>query len=757
MKKFLFLLVIVIAAGLTTCNDPNNSTNTYTVRFDNGAGTGGPTSVQAEYNKPLPQLTGQSIPVNGSYHFGGYYDEKDGAGTMYYKNDLSPVTDKLWDKQKNATLYAYWTSIDTVIITFHKNDETSETSTQRIEKGATVNLTVNTFEREGYDFSGWATSPTGDKVYDDEDSYSTTANADLYAKWTGKKYIVSFDNTGGTGGQTKTVDAIFGDPMPEIDAVPTSSTAGNIFTGYWDDKTDGKMYYNTDKSSASNWDKDANTTLYAHFAPLSTTPATQSVVSLVQSTTKDKASDLTYDEIKNLVKEAIELAGGLDGIVKEGDVVVLKPNLVTTYESWNTNGTPLPKTTNGVCTDWRVTQAVAEIVRGIVGDYNPSTGKGKIMVMEGSAGGNMEANFNNTDYTLTNLTAVNELIGLDAASEGITYVTGGNNTAAITEFNTQVELKNPSYTHADHTRWTQYGTYPYYDEFYKNDGKYWVNKKMYNADVLISIPALKNHWDACVSGAIKNISIGAAPPKIYGGSATNMGRNGMVNHASINLHRWIADYFTALPADFVVMDGLQGLENGPGSGNYNALVGSWKNMRCILASRDPLAIDTVETNIINWDYAIVPYLKLLADRGTVGEKPNGRTITLRGDPKDIVVLGNKKVDDVRSDFSGTMTASTYGEKLTAAQKTKPTVSISSADFSGTKLDLNLSLSTGANNTVVKIDVYVDNAYKGSFNTDTGMAGVSLDASSLGSGSHNIEVRAFTKYMFCTTATKTAVK
>jgi len=403
---------------------------------------------------------------------------------------------------------------------------------------------------------------------------------------------------------------------------------------------------------------------------------------------------------------------------------------------------------NGVCTDWRVVQATAELVRAIIGPYDPATGKGKIMLIEGSCSGSMTEQFNNIGYTPANLTAVNEIIGLD--TEGGVYSPGDG--TRLTAYVTQVALSDYKYkTVPDGSYW---GTPPY-KTYYKGDGKYWVSKKMYEADALISIPVVKNHGSAVVTGSIKNISIGAAPPKIYGIANNNIGRNGMVNHDSINLHEWIADFFSCLPADFVVMDGLQGLDNGPGTGNnLTALQAKQKNLRSILASKDPLAIDIVEANLMNWDYTTVPYMTYLAAKGQVGGKPNGRTILLRGDTKDIVVLGNKKVDDIRTNFNGYLPPP-GGDSLTSAQLTKPAVTINSAAFSGANLNLALTLSTGANNSVVKIDVYIDGAYRESFNT--GMANVSLDAANLAAGSHNIEVRAYTQFMASVTATAAAVK
>ena len=501
-----------------------------------------------------------------------------------------------------------------------------------------------------------------------------------------------------------------------------------------------------DNSTTTN---EKETVTPAEPTPAEPAPIEPSVVSLVQSTTVTQAANFTYAEIKALVTEAVTLAGGLDGIIKAGDVVVLKPNVLTTYFGWASSGTNIiPEKVNGVCTDWRVIQATSELVRAIIGPYNSATGKGKIMLIEGSCNGNMTEQFNNIGYTLANLTEVNEIIGLD--TEGGVYSPGDG--TKLTAYVTQVTLTDYKYKIVpDGSYW---GSSPY-KTYYKGDGKYWVSKKMLEANALISIPVVKNHWDAAVTGAIKNISIGAAPPKVYGIANNSIGRNGMVNHSSINLHEWISDFFSCLPADFVVMDGLQGLQNGPGTGNdLSALQGNQKNLRSILASKDPLAIDIVEANLINWNYTTVPYMTYLTSKGRVGGKPNGRTIYLNGNTKNIIVLGNKKVDDIRTNFDGKLPMA-GGSKLTSAQLTKPAVSITSAAFSGSNLNLTLTLSSGANNSVVKIDVYIDEAYKKSFNAN--MTNVSLDVADFAAGSHNIEVRAYTKFMSCGTATTTAVK
>ncbi len=50
--------------------------------------------------------------------------------------------------------------------------------------------------------------------------------------------------------------------------------------------------------------------------------------------------------------------------------------------------------------------------------------------------------------------------------------------------------------------------------------EFYMNKIYHNADVVISIPVLKNHKQAIITGGIKNVAIGMAPPNFYGMSET---------------------------------------------------------------------------------------------------------------------------------------------------------------------------------------------------------------------------------------------
>jgi hypothetical protein len=150
--------------------------------------------------------------------------------------------------------------------------------------------------------------------------------------------------------------------------------------------------------------------------------------------------------------------------------------------------------------------------------------------------------------------------------------------------------------------------------------RYWLNKIYYEADVLISLPVLKNHLVSGITGAVKNIGIGATPPTIYGfgpGSSVPYERWGTIDHElswslRLNLHYWIHDYYMCRPVDFVIMDGLQGIENGPLCHEF--LNGSQHisedqmNARLICAGRDPIALDTIASLLCGHDPALVPHL-----------------------------------------------------------------------------------------------------------------------------------------------------
>jgi len=319
---------------------------------------------------------------------------------------------------------------------------------------------------------------------------------------------------------------------------------------------------------------------------------------------KAQASDITQADVVDMVTNAVTQAGGLD-FIKDGQTVVLKPNLVTPYADMMQT-THLDLAVNGVATDWRVVKAVADLVRV----KNPN---GKILVMEGSTVPAATA-FSLLGYTAANFgTAVDEFLGFEGAS--------------CTDRTTDALVQKAAV-----------------------GGKlFWVNKRYASADVVISLPTMKTHLSAGITGAVKNLGIGTTPAGQY--SAVVDGGTGMdctrgqtasfIDHSTPEtLGQFIHDYYSLRPADFVVMDALQGLQHGPASiwsgTNYAT---DKMNMRLILAGRNAVAVDTIEALVMKCDPKLVPHLTKLETDGF------GTTDTAK-----ITVVG-KQVSEVAKPFA----------------------------------------------------------------------------------------------------------
>lgn len=407
-----------------------------------------------------------------------------------------------------------------------------------------------------------------------------------------------------------------------------------------------------------------------------------SQVAMVKSS-ESKAEYIKYDEIKVLVREAIDLAGGFDGLIKNNDVVVLKPNLVIDH-AYDRNSTPLGEEVNGVTTDWRVTRAVAEIVR----EYNP---EGKVLIMEGSAGPTKEI-MKNLNYTKEYIPMVDDFIALEDESGG------------WHEYNSEklVNVKlEEGLLHKE----------------------YYLNKIYKEADVLISLPTLKNHWHAVVTGGVKNVGIGGTPASIYGISNRNSGRNNMVNHNNDDLHKWIHDFYKCRPVEFVVMDGLQGIQNGP-TPNTSNVASKQMNMRLILAGKDAIAVDTIEALLTGWDPLSVNYLQYL-NQSQLGNI----------DTSKINVIG-EDVADNRKEFAGELPPA-GGAKF--GDDRGPEVKTLDSRVTGNNLELAI---TG--DEISKIEIHTKDTLQKKVVSN--FDDIMIDIGHLTRGKHQFKIKAYDRFL-----------
>ena len=343
-------------------------------------------------------------------------------------------------------------------------------------------------------------------------------------------------------------------------------------------------------------------------------------VALIQSD-KAKAEQINEAEINAMVKEAIKLSGGFD-FIKDGEFVVIKPNLISTrtlLKTMNTmtmmmtkpyaDKTQVPAEANGLTADWRVAKAVVEMVR----EVNPS---GKVYVMECSGEGVVQETYKRLGYTHENIPGVDKFVGLDEAGSQYRDV-DSKDFVAVDLGNKQKYDKLPEYL----------------------NNKYYFDKTYFAADKIISIACLKNHINTAFTGGIKNVGIGAMPGKVYGNNKNTINRAMTIDHSWDPLARFIHDYYLCKPVDFVVTDGIQGLAYGPqgqGAPSYDA---AKMNMRMVMASKDPVAIDTVHATVVGVDPMKVNYLQYVA------ESVGGENIM-----SNIDVVGNRKVDQVKKSF-----------------------------------------------------------------------------------------------------------
>lgn len=157
--------------------------------------------------------------------------------------------------------------------------------------------------------------------------------------------------------------------------------------------------------------------------------------------------------------------------------------------------------------------------------------------------------------------------------------------------------------------------------------------------MVISLCCLKNHAMAAFTGGIKNIAIGTMPGKIYGNTKKTINRAFTISHSWDSLQKYIHDSYICKPVQFVLTDGLQGSAYGPHAQGAPSYEAAKMNMRLVIASKDPLAIDTVHACMVGVDPEKVDYLRYVAEAG-LGTMDTSR----------ISVVGNARVDEVKKSF-----------------------------------------------------------------------------------------------------------
>ena len=289
----------------------------------------------------------------------------------------------------------------------------------------------------------------------------------------------------------------------------------------------------------------------------------QSVVAIVRSDNPaleepaNPDSALSYEQVEDMVRYAVALAGGLQTIIEpDDDWIVIKPNVVEPYPSGS-----------GVVTDWRVVKAVVKLVHEIVPDA-------KVTVAEGP-GGWISPGYPETKTWFRPVDGF-ELVGYKALLSD-PELSDVNLDIVDINFDDTVEMPVPGGGYARN--------------------KYFLPKTILDCDVLISVPVMKVHPEAGITVAMKNM-VGIAPGMKYGwakfaGYPRGSGNPGLP-HSSPVIDEMIVDLNLLAGVDFSVVDAVMAMERSQAWGNP-------VRMNMIIAGSDVVAVDAVCTRIMGFN------------------------------------------------------------------------------------------------------------------------------------------------------------
>jgi len=295
--------------------------------------------------------------------------------------------------------------------------------------------------------------------------------------------------------------------------------------------------------------------------------------------------DPTYNQIEEMVRKAIELQGGLDGIVHKGNKVMLKVNLV---------GANSPSG-QGENTDVRVVKALIKIIDEF------TEGDVEIIVGEGSARSNDDPG---ADKSVWDNSGYRDLLS-DSYLSGINFSLLNLNQTVGDMVAVDLDSRGTSA---------------------KQGSTYRIHKAQLDADVFIAVPVFKIH-NTGITNALK-LQIGTAPGCWYGyNKITGTSYSPGIYH-DVGHRRWtteaIVDLCVIADVDFVVVDAIMCLDTQKSYKGYNQV-----RMNTIMAGVDPVAIDHVATKLFCLNPDDIAHITL-AEKAGLGTN----------DPEKIIIVGS---------------------------------------------------------------------------------------------------------------------
>lgn len=124
-----------------------------------------------------------------------------------------------------------------------------------------------------------------------------------------------------------------------------------------------------------------------------------------------------------------------------------------------------------------------------------------------------------------------------------------------------------------------------------------MNQVLAEADVLVSIPKMKHHYEAGTTQSMKNL-VGSVPLQFYqmpGNTGTRSALHQEGGEVGYHLPRSICDLNMARPVNLVLIDGIKNAVGGEGPWNPTFTPSEYN---FLLAGKDPVATDSIATLIM---------------------------------------------------------------------------------------------------------------------------------------------------------------
>lgn len=234
-KSGAILLVSIMLIVLTM-----GCASAWTITYDGNNATGGEVPVDGTNYEQFDLVTvlDQNTLEKTGFIFSGWNEEADGSGMSHDPDTLIAIS-------YNVNLYAQWEELLTV--TYHAPDATAGTvpvdETTYVADDVVTVLSGSSLGRSNYIFDHWNTASDGSGTdYDADDTFTITADVDLYAIWEPTYHVSYFSNGGLIGASpmdlTKYVE---GDTVTVMDP-GTLGKEGCVFVEWRMESVEGTSY-----------------------------------------------------------------------------------------------------------------------------------------------------------------------------------------------------------------------------------------------------------------------------------------------------------------------------------------------------------------------------------------------------------------------------------------------------------------------------------------------------------------------------------